>query len=89
MNEHRSRLGSFRRALAIGSTVILVGTTGTLASRADSTGTVGDPLVMRHGRGVVHELPSVRAHGPRQTPKVGRIARASGEALDAADRLGP
>lgn len=62
-----------RRMLAASASMVLVlGTLGVALSRADSPGRIHDSLSGRHGGATVRELPIIRAHGPRQMPKLGR-----------------
>lgn len=75
MNVRVMKQRSLRRVIAAaGSMVLVLGTLGVAFARADSTGRTHDPLNGRHGGAVVRELPIVSVHGPRQVPKVGRIA---------------
>jgi hypothetical protein len=63
-----------RRSVVIGSMVVaLSAVVAPSAAHADSTGVASDPLIMGHGRAVVHRIVAIRAHGPRQMPKVGRV----------------
>lgn len=66
------RMGAIGALAAIAVIAILLVPSVRSTGRADRY--ARDALGMRHGKAIVHELPTVGPHGPRQVPKVGRIA---------------
>jgi hypothetical protein len=71
-----------RRMIAAGAITLALGALGLPLALAHSGGSFHeskavssvqtlDPLVMRHGRAVLREVPVVRVHGPERSPKVG------------------
>jgi len=75
MNPRASERSSHRRVIvAAGSMALVLGAIGVTVARADSQAQVHAALSVHHKGAIVREHPVIRVHGPRQVPKVGRIA---------------